>query len=64
MSWHIEVTNTERDDLARSQTAMKLARFDGRRLRWTLPDRLIYRGDVFQIVIDEMVAEIEERYPL
>jgi hypothetical protein len=62
--YHIEITHATSEDFARRIQTITLQRYDGKQLRWALPDRLIMREDVFKIAVDEMAAEIEERHPL
>jgi hypothetical protein len=62
--YRMSISNCDRDDFLNYQTTIRVERFDGQHVKWTLPDRLVKDDYVLQKAIEYMAFELEERHPL
>lgn len=60
-SIRIDVTSTEHDDFINHRMSVTASHPDGTAVRWSLPDRLLRRDELWPVVQEELIAELDEK---
>lgn len=57
----IRISTCEGEDFVNCRTSLTAKHPDGKGVRWTIPNRLLERQDFCNIIVDELLAELDER---